>query len=203
MISCALALVLLLDVSQSVSPNDYVLQRDGVAQAFADPQIQQIIEREGGVAVTVIEWATNQRTVVPWQHLTNRDHVTQFSQTVSQLQRSQSSLTGIGDAIRAAISSLDQAPCDPERIVFDVSGDGVNNVGTLPEDARDAAAELGVQINGLPIVNSTNNTNAQLEEFYRQAVITPNGFVVVAQGFADFARAIRRKLVLEIGQLTD
>lgn len=196
MISCALALVLLLDVSLSVHPNDYVLQRDGVAQAFADASVQQIIHREGGIAITVIEWATQQRVVIPWRHVTHITQVQQFSQEVALLQRSMSGYTGIGDAIQAGMDSLVNVPCEPERIVFDVSGDGVNNQGPIAEIARDAAQAQGIQINGLPILN---NPEIDLESYYRSSVITSDGFVVVADGFGDFSRAIRRKLVMEIG----
>lgn len=199
MIACALALVLLLDVSLSVQAPDYRLQRDGVAQAFAHEQIQQIIHREGGIAITVIEWATQQKTVIPWRHLTSVADVHKFSQDVAQLRRSTTGFTAIGDAIHTGIDSLTTVPCAPERIVFDVSGDGVNNQGSWVEAARDAAQELGIQINGLPIVN---NPELDLESYYRTNVITSDGFVVVAQGFADFARAIRRKLIMEIGQIT-
>jgi len=196
MIVCALALVLLLDVSLSVLPPDYQLQRDGVAQAFADASVQQIIHREGGIAITVIEWATQQRTVIPWRHVTSVSDVQSFSREVASLQRSLSGYTGVGDAIQAGMDSLAHVPCEPDRIVFDVSGDGVNNQGPVAEIARDAAQELGIQINGLPILN---NPEVDVESYYRNSVITSNGFLVVAEGFGDFSRAIKRKLVMEIG----
>ena len=41
--ACALALVLLVDVSGSVSPERYELQHAGVAQALTDPHVQHVL----------------------------------------------------------------------------------------------------------------------------------------------------------------
>lgn len=193
---CALALVLLMDVSASMSDHSYRLQRDGVRDAFLNPQLQQIIEREpDGVAITVIEWASTSVTVVPWQHLRTTSDVTEFAQKVSVLNRAAWGFTALGNAVHHALNEIEHAPCEPDRSIIDVSGDGVTNEGVSATHARDRAHAQGVIINGLPILA---HDNRDMEMYYRENVITPGGFVIVAHGFEDFARAIRRKLVLEI-----
>ncbi len=58
-------------------------------------------------------------------------------------------------------------------------------------------------INGLPIVNDRPNFGVvpgrELEPYYRQSVIGgPGSFLIVADDFAAFGDAIRRKLIQEI-----
>ena len=60
--------------------------------------------------------------------------------------------TSISGAIDYAMGMLAHAPYRGQRQVVDVSGDGANNRGRPAEDARDAAVQAGVTINGLPIL---------------------------------------------------
>jgi hypothetical protein len=58
-------------------------------------------------------------------------------------------------------------------------------------------------INGLPIVTEADKFDvyylADLDKYYEGCVVGgPGSFIQVAHGFADLARALRRKLVLEI-----
>jgi hypothetical protein len=88
--------------------------------------------------------------------------------------------------------------------VIDISGDGPNNNGEYVVHARDRAVADGIVINGLPIVNGRPGPYGlaplpNLDFYYEDCVIGGFGaFVVVANGFADFARAIRRKMLMEI-----
>ena len=70
--------------------------------------------------------------------------------------------------------------------------------------ARDRAIAQGVTIYGLPILNDRLQPSGWrqiegLDRYYAACVIGgPGAFLVVADDFMDFARAIRRKLVFEI-----
>jgi hypothetical protein len=60
----------------------------------------------------------------------------------------------------------------------------------------------GIIINGLPIVTEADKFDVyylpDLDKYYAGCVIGgPGAFIQVANGFADLARALRRKLVLE------
>jgi hypothetical protein len=89
-------------------------------------------------------------------------------------------------------------PAEPPpgtRRVIDVSGDGANNSGRPPADARDDAVAAGVVINGLPILN----IEPDLDVHYREQVIGgPGSFMVAIETYDQFAEAIVRKLVTEI-----
>jgi hypothetical protein len=71
----------------------------------------------------------------------------------------------------------------------------------------------GVTINGLPILLDTPESGAllpkpepgkphPLERWYREHVMAgPGSFVLAAQGYADFERAIRQKFVIEVSTI--
>ena len=90
------------------------------------------------------------------------------------------------------------------RRVIDVSGDGPNNWGRFVDNVRDETIKKRITINGLPIMNPADAFNsryylADLDLYYRGCVIGgPGAFYIVANSFKDYARAVRRKLVLEI-----
>jgi hypothetical protein len=89
--------------------------------------------------------------------------------------------------------------------VIDVSGDGPNNEGRRIDETRDEAVAKGIVINGLPIMTEADKTDIyylpDLDKYYAGCVIGgPGAFIQVAKGFQDLARAIRRKLILEISQ---
>jgi hypothetical protein len=197
------ALVLLVDVSGSIDADEHNLQRSGIAHAFRDPSVIKAISNQpyGAMAVTLVEWSTTQSVVVPWTVVHDQTSAGAFADAVIRAPRSSEGATHIGDAIMYALTVFETCPCHPGRRVIDISGDGKSNGGRMPVDqARDAALELGVTINGLTILDRTEQN---LVEHYREYVIGGAGsFVTAANGFADFARALRHKLVLEIADAT-
>src|ERR671917_1628225 len=68
-----LALVLAVDVSRSMDPDEQQLQRQGFVEAFRSPLVHEAIRRGmlGRVAVTYMEWAhsTIHHVVVPWTEI--------------------------------------------------------------------------------------------------------------------------------------
>ena len=92
--------------------------------------------------------------------------------------------------------------------MIDVSGDGPNNFGRYVDAVRDETIAKRITVNGLPNINETNSVFSRynlpdLDLYYRGCVIGgPGAFLVVATDFKGFARAIRRKLILEIAGLT-
>src|SRR5690606_23507744 len=88
-----------------------------------------------------------------------------------------------------------------------ISGDGPNNAGRPVVEARDWLVDQGVTINGLPIMlNQVFGYGPfgipDLDVYYEDCVIGgPGAFVVPVRNEAEFADAIRRKLILEIAGL--
>lgn len=198
MLSCALALVLLIDVSGSISLENYQLQAKGLQQAFLEPEIQNAItSKPGGIAVTIIEWASNSYVMQDWHHLTDNNSISEFAAKIEIDSRRTSGVTAIEKALHVGIESFQTTPCKTEHKIIDISGDGEDNSGGSPERARDLANNQGITINALPIVTEYE---PDIEEYYRKFIITNDGFAIKAKGFADFARALRRKLILELAE---
>ena len=196
--AAALALVLAVDVSESVSTERYVLQHDGIARAFENPDlIDKIVAAPGGVEVLVIEWSDPDKIAVTvgWTRVTSQIGALAFAKAVRATKRSSHGLTAIGSAMLAAAAAFDHVPEPAGHRVIDISGDGIANFGVSPVTARDALVKAGITINGLAILSE----EPWLDDYYRQNVIGgPAAFCLVAKDFESFAEAMLRKLVQEV-----
>lgn len=198
MLACAVALILLVDISSSVSEKNYELQKKGIAEAFKDPEIQKTIEAQpGGLALSLHEWTDTSDVSIPWVILKTKKDSEDLSNKILNLQYTIGRTTAMGDAIIKGIEYFDSTPCEPERKVIDVSGDGPSNTGEEIEVARKKAIDNLVTINGMPIITTVE---PGLSDYYIDKVITPDGFVLSADGYEDFTRAIKRKLIFEIAK---
>ncbi len=203
----ALELVLAVDASTSVDAEEFDLQRQGVRRAFEHPEVIEAIEwiGEGGVAVSVVQWAGTgeQRTSVDWTLV--RDALTSraFAEQVAAAPRLLRGVTDIGGAISFSLASIEANGFSGRRRVIDVSGDGTSDNREVWVD-RDRAVARGLTINGLVIRGGEGDTpshlsNLNIVEHYRKFVIGgEDAFLVVARNFEDFEEAIRRKLICEI-----
>jgi hypothetical protein len=198
--AAAVALVLAIDVSESVSTERYVLQHDGIARAFETPQlIDAIAAAPGGIEALVLEWSDPDKIAVTvgWTRIANRGAAAAFSASVRATQRTSHGLTAIGTAMLAAAAAFDQMPEPAGRRVIDVSGDGIANFGVPPATARDELVKAGITINGLAILSE----EPWLDDYYSRNVVGgPAAFVVVAKSFDSFAEAMLRKLVQEVAR---
>jgi hypothetical protein len=194
------ALVLLIDVSGSIDNTEYDLQKDGIAGAFRDPAVVKAIWNQpyGRMAVAVVEWSDTATVVLPWTVIEDEGSSIRFAGMVDHIERTSRGSTALGTAITFAVELFDACGCEAARRVIDVSGDGVNNSGAVASSAgRDLAVQRGIIVNGLPITG--DGSDVGLYEHYDSDVKGGQGaFIVEANGFEDFARAMRQKLVLEI-----
>ena len=203
-----LELVLAVDVSGSVDRQEARLQRDGYLAALAHPDVVAAISDGmlGRIAVAYVEWAGHayKTVVVEWRLIEDDASARAFATTLASAPLTIGMWTSISGVIEFALPMFADNGFDGTRRAIDISGDGANNNGRLVTLARDEAVAAGIAINGLPIVNDRLNPFgfpqvANLDRYYVFCVIGgPGAFIVVADGPADFATAIRRKLILEI-----
>jgi hypothetical protein len=196
--SVGLELLLLTDVSGSVSTSEYNLQKTGYVNAFQSAAVQNAIAATpGGIAVYYGEWSgTNQQAQkVGWTQITNAAEATAFANALAATTRSYSGSTAPGSALNWATPLFASNLFDSARQVIDVSGDGAENVGSDTSDARDAALAAGVDaINGLPILGE-----AGLLAWYQNNIQGGTGsFTLPAADFQSFQAAIEHKLAREI-----
>ena len=203
-----LELVIAVDVSGSIDPEEAKLQRNGYVGAFSDKEVIGAITGGmlGKIAVTYVEWAGihYSRTIVDWTVIDGEASALAFAERVAAAPIQTELWTSISMAIEYALPRFGNNGIEGTRRVIDISGDGPNNQGGMVTGFRDKAIAAGVTINGLPIVNDKPSPWGwpplpDLDLYYKHCVIGGSGaFYVVANTFTDFARAVRKKLLLEI-----
>ncbi|HXZ01352.1 MAG TPA: DUF1194 domain-containing protein [Stellaceae bacterium] len=194
-----LALVLAVDVSESVDAEEYTLQHEGIARAFEAPPLVEAIGggRNGAIDVLVMEWSDRDKQVVTvdWTRVSDAASAGDFAARVRASQRSSSGLTAIGDALAAAERVLARAPDQAARRVIDVSGDGIANIGPPPKQIRDRLVAQGITINGLAILKH----EPWLDGYYDQNVVGgEGGFLMQVEDFPSFVAAMQQKLLNEV-----
>jgi hypothetical protein len=194
-----LALVLAVDVSESIDLEEYELQHEGIARAFESAALVEAIRggKQGAIDVLVLEWSDRDKQVVTvdWTRVTDKASGAGFAAAVRATQRSSNGLTAIGDALLAAKVALERVPDAAARRVVDVSGDGMANIGPPPDQIRDLLVAEGVTINGLAILK----TEPWLDGYYDQNVVGgPGGFLMQVEDFPSFVAAMQQKLLNEV-----
>lgn len=192
---CETALLLAADVSGSVDAGEYQLQAEGLARALRAPQIREILIADQ-VALSLIHWSgpDQQAVVIDWVVIRNAAMAELFAARAEGAPRHfAASGTALGAALQAAGAQFARAPSCRRR-VLDLSGDGMSNEGPAVGPARRALIAAGIEINALAIEEIGDAISA----YYRAQLISRGGFVQKVQGFSDFARAIRLKLLREL-----
>ena len=193
--ACETALLLAIDVSNSVDIAEYRLQVDGMADALLDPEIREVMLR-GRVALSVMQWSGVDQQVlsIPWRRMETPADVAAFALEARNMRRAYiASNTAPGDAIRAALRQFEPVE-DCARHIIDISGDGPENAGSGTPAARREAELRGVVINGIAI----ESIGLSITQYYRRAIVTRYGFVITARRHRDYPRAIREKILREL-----
>lgn len=221
------ALVMSIDVSASVDDERYRLQMDGIAQAFEDPGVIDTITSgaSGRILVAVVAWADRAELAIPWTPIASKADAVALADRVRRLKRYGGEFTCLARMLAAIDETvLDAQPLRASRVVVDVSGDGVDNCSpdAVTREKRDNLIKRGVTINGLPIIEHPgvivgagayrapgealaylreleSHEQLTLDGWYRETVMGGEfSFILPANGYTDFARAMRQKFVTEI-----
>lgn len=200
--ACRLALVLAIDVSSSVDAQEDALQRSGLAAALLAPEVQDaFFAAPEPVALAAFEWSGryNQANLFGWLTIRNSEDLYYAAGLIGRSTRSHDDFpTAVGHALGHAAVMLQERP-DCLFHTIDMAGDGVNNEGFGPEEAYGAFPFDGVVVNGLVVDTGDYGDSSELMDFYQDRLRRgPGAFVEVAQGFADYEAAMRRKLLREL-----
>jgi hypothetical protein len=202
-----LELVLAIDISRSIDPEEAKLQREGYIAALQHPRVIQAIRSapHGKIAVIYVEWAgvEVQYTVVPWTLIEDEASAAAFVARIAASPYNSRNWTSISGAIDYSVPLFENNGFEGTRRVIDISGDGRTNQGRPSAAARDDAVAAGITINGLPVINERLNfyrpPDVDLDIYYRDNVIGgPGAFMIVAENFSSFTGAILSKLIREI-----
>ena len=194
--ACDVALMLAVDVSGSVEPQEYRVQMDGLAAALVDASISDaLVASQAKLALMQWTGSGRQAVVVEWTDMLREADVVAFADQIlaePRLWRDYS--TAIGEAMALSLAYFALVPeCD--RHVVDISGDGESNEGRAPRAVWNDLAAAGVTVNALVIEESVSGLTAYFE---REVIMGPGSFVVTANRFEDYPEQIRRKLLREL-----
>lgn len=202
-----LQLVLAVDVSRSIDEVEAELQRRGYVEALTnDRVIDAILSGEHKrIAVCYTEWAGThyQVIVIDWTLIDSAGSARRFAEKLSEAPRTSQSWTAVGAALAHAGQRFENSGFAPKRRVIDISGDGRTNDGPAAEIIRDRLVTQGIVVNGLPVMMNRTNfgrpPDLTLDKYYEENVIGgPGSFLIVADNFDQFGRAVRTKLVREV-----
>jgi Protein of unknown function (DUF1194) len=218
------ALIVSVDVSGSVDQRRFALQMDGIAKAIEDPGVlaAMLSGPHASIMFSMVEWSEHATMAIPWTRIASRQDALALAARIRRTPRPEGEFTCVAHMMRFVSDFvLPTLRVKTPRLVMDVSGDGVDNCDDDPATARmrDTLVAAGLTINGLPI----NEGDAAeplgggsfrapgrpfqprtfkpklLGPWYRKNVIGGAGaFLLPAQGYGDFDRAMREKFILEI-----
>ena len=209
--SLDLALILAVDVSESVDREEALQQRQGYVQAIRSPEVVEAIlsGRQGRVALTYVEWAGPEHffVILDWSVVDSPEAAADFAARLERQPITDGYTTSITALFKRAPAIFGGLALSADRRVLDISGDGPNNDGGYIVQARDRLIRAGITINGLPILNDRPAPSGypRLEDltgYFENCVLGGAGaFQIAAESFQAFAQAIRRKLLHEIAGL--
>lgn len=207
--ACRQALVLAVDISGSVDLREHGLQRQGLAAALLDAEVQAaFLELPAApVRLLVFEWAGSftQTDLTGWTEVRSAADLAAVARRLASAPRADGSAgTATGQAMLYGAARLaEQAAC--ARLTLDISTDGVRNAGVTPGLVRRQPEMQGVIVNGLAIGTgwpSRAGAETQLDRILwfleTEVVQGPDAFVEIADGFEDFERAMKLKLIREL-----
>jgi hypothetical protein len=204
-------LVIAVDVSYSMDPEEQELQREGYIRALSSTEFLRAVRQgvHGRIAITYFEWAGAhiQKVIVPWRIIEGPESADAFGAEIARAPYTRAMRTSIAGALLYSLPLFEQNPHRGLRRVLDVSGDGTNNNGPLVTVARDQVLEKGITINGLPIMLKRQTSGGffdieNLDVYYEDCVIGgPGAFVVPIKNREQFIEATKTKLVLEVAGL--
>lgn len=202
-----LELILAVDVSYSMDPDEQALQREGYILGLTSPEFLSALKQgaHGRIAITYFEWAgiADQKVLVPWRLVDSEASARAFTDEMAAAPYRRAYRTSISGALLYASPLFNANPFHGVRRTVDVSGDGVNNQGPPVTTIRDDLLARNVTINGLPIMlkrpMAASMDIENLDVYYEDCVIGgPGAFVVPIKEREHFKDATRTKLVLEI-----
>lgn len=209
---CRLALVLALDVSGSVDEAEYARQLNGLSFALNSAEVRAAILKspETPVHLAVFEWSSqnHQFLVQPWTILDSHNAIDAAVDRIRSYRKKRAGLkTALSTALLFAGELLEERKECWQKTV-DVSGDGKNNIGPPPKQLYDLDIFTNVTVNALVVGDPTPDNMSDVDEwlsqsdlqsyFEREVIHGGAAFAMIANGYEDYAQAMKRKLLREV-----
>jgi Ca-activated chloride channel homolog len=195
-----LALVIAVDGSASVTFDEFNLIAGGLAAAFREQAVVTGLlggPRHASLCALLL-WSGSgaHEVMIEWTLLAKPEDVAGFADQLENVPRTvKAGATAIGEALIECVRLLEAAPAKSTRQIVDVAGDGRSNDGVPPGPVRDRMAAAGITINGLCVLHEEPDLLASYE---REVIGGPGAFALTCANYAEFAEAMRRKLLREM-----
>ena len=128
-------LVLAVDISYSMDPEEQRLQREGYAQALTSPQFQEALRSGayGKIAIVYLQWAAarDQDVLLPWTVIDGPASARAFAERLLEAPYRRAQRTSISGALETSLALFEGNGFNGMRRVIDVSGDGTNNLSLI------------------------------------------------------------------------
>ncbi|HEV2956115.1 MAG TPA: DUF1194 domain-containing protein [Xanthobacteraceae bacterium] len=200
-------LILAVDVSYSMDPDEQALQREGYVAALTSAEFLTALKTgiHARIAVTYFGWANanDQKIILPWRLIDGPAGARAVAEEIGRAPYRRAYRTSIAGALLFGARLFETSAHRGIRRVIDVSGDGTNNEGPLIVPTREGVVANGITVNGLPIMLKKPQPGSidieDLDIYYEDCVIGgPGAFVVPIKEREKFKEAVRTKLVLEV-----
>ena len=126
-------LVIAVDVSNSMDPEEQALQREGYILGLTSREFLQALRNgnHGRIAITYFEWAGlyDQKIILPWRLIDGPESAAAVTNEIKGAPYRRAPRTSIFGALQFAKPLFDSSGYGGLRRVIDVSGDGSNNMG--------------------------------------------------------------------------
>src|SRR5262249_8657466 len=191
-------LVIAVDVSNSMDPEEQELQREGYILGLTSREFLQALRNgsHGRIAVTYFEWAGqyDQKIILPWRLIDGPESAKAVTNEIKGAPYRRAPRPSISGALQFAKPLFDSSGYGGLRRIIDVSGDGSNNMGPPVTIIRDEVLAAGIVINGLPIMltrgYATGPSVPNLDVYYEDCVIGgPGSFVIAIKEREQFKEA--------------
>src|ERR1700730_6305452 len=151
------ALLVSVDVSNSVDERRYRLQMEGIAAALEDSAVMDAILNgpHSTILFSLIEWSDRPKVAIPWTKIATKAEANAIAIVVRKLPRNEGEFTCMANMLRFVSDKIvTQIPSQATKVVIDVSGDGMDNCNgkETTDVVRDELVSYGAVINGLPII---------------------------------------------------
>jgi hypothetical protein len=200
-------IVTALDVSDSIDAQSTRIEIDGMAQAILAPEILRAIRagHHGRVGFAIFAWNEGAYPeLVSWTVIRDDVDARAVSEQLRNTSPSELSpsvdrmveprMTDLSGAIDHAAVLLLTAPFATDRMVLNVIGNGWDNVGEGPMQARDRLVGAGGIINGVVL-----GEDHVLADYFRQNVIGgPGAFVITARDKSAITNVLARKFLRDV-----
>ena len=199
-----------LDISNSIGPDQVRQELAGLAQAIRDPRVMTAIKagKHGRIGFAVFAWHHGQfPSVVAWMTIASPRDAEMAARAIearrlvdlelegrAQVEWYIGRLTDLSQASAYADAMLLTAPSTGARAVINIVGNGTDNVGEDPAQARDRFVARGGTINGLVL-----GDDPEMTAYYRDRVIGGRAsFVMSVSRESAMTDALVRKFIADI-----